>query len=92
MMLEIQKPLPGLILLEPMSGRYLAPVITLNGLENTTLVLGRTYIDEGTVVIDNDPNYTQTSATTSNNINNTKLRSYLTQPDSAGNETKTSYI
>ena len=73
----------------------LAPVITLNGSENTTLVLGRTYIDEGTVVIDNDPNYTQTSATTSNNINNTKLGSYevtyLTQPDSAGNipETKT---
>ena len=64
----------------------LAPVITLNGSENTTLVLGRTYIDEGTVVIDNDPNYTQTSATTSNNINNTKLGSYevtyLTQPDS----------
>ena len=72
----------------------LAPVITLNGSENTTLVLGRTYIDEGTVVIDNDPNYIQTSATTSNNnINNTKLGSYevtySTQPDSAGNVPET---
>ena len=35
----------------------LAPVITLIGSENTTLVLDRSYVDEGTVVFDNDPNF-----------------------------------
>ena len=68
----------------------LAPIITLNGLDTTILTIGKTYTDEGTVVIDNDPSYAHTSATiTSNTINNNQLGSYevtySAQPDSAGN-------
>ena len=67
----------------------LAPVIDLNGLDTTILTIGKTFIDPGTVVIDNDPNYTESATTTSNNINSDQLGSYevtySAQPDSAGN-------
>ena len=67
----------------------LAPAINLNGLETATLILGKTFTDEGAVVIDNDPNYAESATTASNNINNAQLGSYevtySAQPDSAGN-------
>ena len=51
----------------------LAPVITLIGSENTTLILDKSYADEGTVVIDNDPNYAGTSTLDVTNIDNTQF-------------------
>ena len=67
----------------------LAPVITLIGSENTTLVLDRSYVDEGTVVFDNDPNYVGTSTLDVTNINNAEFGNYTVTysapSDSAGN-------
>ena len=67
----------------------LAPVITLIGPENTTLVLDKSYTDEGTVVIDNDPNYAGTSTPDTTNVDNTVLGNYTVTysapSDSAGN-------
>ena len=44
--------------------------------ENTTLILDKSYADEGTVVIDNDPNYAGTSTLDVTNIDNTVLGNY----------------
>ena len=67
-----------------------SPIITLIGSNNTSLILDAIYIDGGSIVTDNDPNYVQTSATVSENIDSTVLGAsylvtYSAQADSAGN-------
>ncbi len=67
-----------------------SPVITLIGSSDKSLTLDATYIDDGSLVTDNDPNYVQTSATVSENINSAVLGAsylvtYSAQADSAGN-------
>ena len=68
----------------------LPPVIRLVGSDDTTLTIGSNYVEQGYIVIDNEPEYVSPSITPTNNIDNAQLGSYTvtystSEQDSAGN-------